>query len=130
MDKDGNGSLEKEEILQGYEEHFGIQITSEQVDQMFTAVDLDGNNEIDFTEFVMATMSEKDLVTSDRLKAAFSMFDKNKSGAISPEEIKEVLGFGTDENEQLDVLIAEIDENGDGEIQFDEFCTMMRNIQE
>jgi Ca2+-binding EF-hand superfamily protein len=41
----------------------------------------------------MATINEKQLVTDERLKVAFQMFDKDSSGALSPEEIKEVLCF-------------------------------------
>ena len=62
MDKDGNGTLDREEVLAGYEEHFGVAITEEMVDAMFAAVDLDGNNCIDYTEFVMATMNRKSVV--------------------------------------------------------------------
>lgn len=29
MDKDGNGTLDKQEVMMGYEEHFGIQMTDE-----------------------------------------------------------------------------------------------------
>lgn len=49
--------------MDGYEEHFGIQMTEENVDAMFKAVDIDGNGSIDYTEFVMATMNEKDLIS-------------------------------------------------------------------
>ena len=42
----------------GYEKHFGIPISEEQVDEMFDKIDLDGNGTIDYTEFVMATMEE------------------------------------------------------------------------
>ena len=127
MDKDGNGTLDREEVLQGYEEHFGVQITEEQVDAMFKAVDLDGNNCIDYTEFVMATMNEKDLISNEKLKAAFRLFDKDGSGTISPEEIRKVLGINSSDK-HLAELVAEIDENGDGEIQFDEFCNMMKRL--
>lgn len=114
-------------MLQGYEEHFGVPITEEAVDAMFKAVDLDGNNCIDYTEFVMATMNEKDLISNEKLKAAFRLFDKDNSGTISPDEIRKVLGIGSSDL-HLSKLIAEIDENGDGEIQFDEFCNMMRRL--
>jgi calcium-dependent protein kinase len=117
MDVDGNGDIDKEELLQGYEKHFGIEISPAQVDEMFKAVDLDGNGTIDFTEFVMATMNEKELITPERLRAAFRMFDSDNSGSISRDEIKKILGFSSEENnELLDELINEIDENGDGEI--------------
>lgn len=95
--------------------HFGVAITEEQVDAMFAAVDLDGNNAIDYTEFVMATMNEKDLISNDKLKSAFKLFDKDGSGAISPEEIRTILGINSTDT-HLSKLIAEIDENGDGEI--------------
>ena len=58
IDVDGDGTLSKEEVLQGYENHFGIPITEEQVDEMFKKIDLDGNGAIDYTEFVMATINE------------------------------------------------------------------------
>ena len=93
IDINGDGNLSKEEVLLGYEKHFGIEITEEQVDEMFDRIDLDGNGTIDYTEFVMATISEANLVTNERLKQAFKMFDKHNSGALSPEEIKDVLCF-------------------------------------
>ena len=116
MDKDGNGTLDKEEVMQGYEEHFGVQMTDEQIETMFRAVDIDGNGTIDYTEFVMATMAEKDLIETQKLKAAFRLFDKDGSGAISHSEIKKALGIGDQDDEILGKLLNEIDENNDGEI--------------
>ena len=101
MDTDQNGELSREEVLSGYEEHFGIPISEEAVDAMFKAVDIDGNGAIDYTEFVMATMNEKDLITNDRLRDAFRLFDKDGSGAISPEEIKKALGIKNEDDNQL-----------------------------
>lgn len=104
-------------MLLGYEKHFGIEITEEQVDEMFDRIDLDGNGTIDYTEFVMATISEANLVTNERLKQAFKMFDKDNSGALSPDEIKDVLCFDSSvDPAAVDIIIAEVDENGDGEV--------------
>ena len=84
---------------------------------MFEKIDLDGNGTIDYTEFVMATMEEQNLITDQRLKQAFELFDADKSGALSPDEIKEVLCFDSGvDPEEVDRIIAEVDENGDGEI--------------
>ena len=50
------------------------------------------------------------------------MFDKDGSGTISAAEIKEVLGFGkTMSEEAVNEVIKQVDENGDGEISFEEF---------
>jgi calcium-dependent protein kinase len=90
-------------------------ISEEEVDKLFREIDIDGNGTIDYTEFVMATMNEKNLITNDKLEQAFKMFDKDGSGTISPDEIKEVLGFGGQINSRvIEDIITEVDENGDG----------------
>ena len=57
------------------------------MDEMFEKIDLDGNGTIDYTEFVMATINEKNLVTNERLLQAFKMFDKDNSGKIDSTEV-------------------------------------------
>ena len=54
---------------------------------MFEAVDIDGSGTIDYTEFCMAAMNERDLTTQVKLKAAFTMFDKDNSGSITKKEL-------------------------------------------
>lgn len=50
------------------------------------------------------------------------MFDKDGSGVITADEIKEVLCFGGNlSSKQIDKIIKSCDANGDGEISFDEF---------
>lgn len=61
---------------------------------------------------------------------AFQIFDKDGNGYISKEEIKEVLGPSLKgfEEQLWPNLIKDIDQNGDGEISYEEFCEMMKNI--
>ena len=60
------------------------------------------------------------------------MFDQDGGGSISAAEIKEILKYG-DENisdEVINNIMKQIDENGDGEISFEEFQQMMQvNIE-
>lgn len=126
MDKNNDGMLSKQEISEGYEEHFGMPIDDDELDKIFAAIDTDGSGAIDYSEFLMATMNEQQLMSKEKLKQAFKMFDKDGSGTISKEEIKEALG-NLDEA-MADKMIGEVDEDNDGEISFEEFEKMMNKV--
>lgn len=67
MDLDGDGKLSKEEITLGYENFFGKTLNSEDVDKIIENVDMNDNGCIDFSEFIIATLSEKQLLTTEKL---------------------------------------------------------------
>lgn len=126
MDKDNNGMLDRDEIKEGYEEHFGMPIDDEELDKIFNAIDADGSGSIDYSEFLIATMNEQQLMSKEKLKQAFKMFDKDGSGSISKEEIREALGNIDDD--LADKMISEVDQDNDGEISFEEFEKMMNMV--
>eukprot|EP00362_Geleiidae_sp_MMETSP1317_P002179 CAMPEP_0201284714 /NCGR_PEP_ID=MMETSP1317-20130820/82212_1 /ASSEMBLY_ACC=CAM_ASM_000770 /TAXON_ID=187299 /ORGANISM="Undescribed Undescribed, Strain Undescribed" /LENGTH=69 /DNA_ID=CAMNT_0047605935 /DNA_START=1075 /DNA_END=1284 /DNA_ORIENTATION=- len=57
-----------------------------------TAADTDNSGFVDYTEFVAATMDRHKLLSSKNLETAFNMFDKDGSGTITVEELKEAFG--------------------------------------
>lgn len=63
------------------------------------------------------------MLTNERLTSAFKMFDKDGSGMITPNEIKQVLTGGDNKipNAIIDSIIQQVDQNGDGEISLQEF---------
>lgn len=131
FDKNGDGKLSMEEVKIGYIEHYGRVMGDDEIEKMFKSVDSDNSGFIDYSEFVVAAMNEKQLTSNDKLQAAFKMFDKDGSGVISADEIKEVLGFGGNLDEKaIEAIIRQVDENGDGEISFEEFVAMMKKIGE
>ena len=54
---------------------------------MLKAADTYGSGEIDYTEFLAATIDEKTYLREDYLRTAFNMFDKDGSGKIDNEEV-------------------------------------------
>lgn len=65
------------------------------------------------------------------LRTAFKMFDKDNSGTIDATEVASILG-GEDfkdvfTSDQISAAIREVDDNGDGEIDFEEFLKMMKH---
>jgi calcium-dependent protein kinase len=68
LDKNGDGKLSKEEILDGYENYFGKHLDHGDIEKMFDAIDIDQSGFIDYSEFVVASMNEKSLVTNEKLQ--------------------------------------------------------------
>jgi calmodulin len=64
------------------------------------------------------------------LKNVFGLFDRDRSGEVTTEEIGSVLRnlglFPTDL--ELELMLREIDLNGDGKFSFNEFAQLMNNI--
>lgn len=98
------------------------------MDRIMKEVDSDNNGFIDYTEFLKATVDVKKILNSDNLKIAFNMFDSDSSGSISAQELKKVLASGLASEEDVwHNIIKEVDQNGDGEIDFSEFESIIMN---
>ncbi|EED93263.1 centrin-like protein [Thalassiosira pseudonana CCMP1335] len=63
----------------------------------------------------------------EELRQAFDLFDTDGSGSIDPKELKaamQSLGFDA-KNQTIYQMIKDIDKDGTGEIEFDEFLDLM-----
>ena len=65
------------------------------------------------------------------LQEAFEIFDLNKDGSISKKELENILrSLNEDpEEEEIQQLLDEVDVDGNGEIDFEEFVALMGKIQ-
>lgn len=68
---------------------------------------------------IMRSKLGPDELTEEELREAFSQFDEDGSGAISPDELRQILSSSNLSEEQVDQLIIDADTDGDGEIDFD-----------
>ena len=103
--------------------------------RIFEIADLDNNGYLEFNEWCTATINKSKLLKRPRLHAAFKMLDKDGSGTISYEEVKGILmneyQCFTGQSDQIFLdMIAEIDVDGDGQIDFREFEKMMTVLVE
>jgi len=128
LDLNKDGKLSREELLAGYSENYG-ELAEEYVDKIMEAADADGNGEIEYSEWIVATVDKNVLLTDEKLKIAFDLFDKDGGGSISAHEIKETLGIGKAISTHVwDEIVAEVDIDGDGDIDFEEFSKMMKRL--
>lgn len=59
MDKDGDGVIAKEELLQVFKKHKGEKFTEIDAENIINIVDTNGSGLIDFTEFLVAASDEE-----------------------------------------------------------------------
>jgi len=65
-----------------------------EVDRIMSMVDTDKSGAIDYSEWIVATINKNHLLSDEKMKQAFDLFDIDGSGKISSSELKEVLGIG------------------------------------
>lgn len=95
----------------------------EHLHELFESLDLDCSGEIEYTEFLGATLNKNIYLQEENLWEAFRVFDVDNSGTISAEDIKQVLA-GDSSIICPDVwarMLTCYDENNDGVIDFEEF---------
>jgi calcium-dependent protein kinase len=106
----------------------GIKIKKAQLDKIIRSMDFDNNGYIEYEEFIRATIPKENLFTDINLKTAFDMFDLDKNGSISLNEIKEVLGIKkNDDDKVIEELMNEVQRTGNEEITFEQFKESMLN---
>lgn len=126
IDKNGDGNITLKELKDGLKDVKN----KEDLMAIMEGADTDGNGTINYTEFIAATMEQNMYLKEENMRNAFRMFDKDGSGKISIDEMKQALGHNidgqTEDEEEWNKLIEEVDIDGDGEIDFEEFISMMR----
>ena len=129
LDEKGKGVITKEDLFRGMDECFDHKITKEEVEQIFSNIDYDNNGTISFDEFLKAAIDKKKILTEEKLKAAFALFDMNGDGDIEAKELQEVMGENNDiQGDVWAKMIAEVDLDGNGVIDFEEFKDMMKKL--
>ena len=73
--------------------------------------DVDNNGTIDYGEFIAATLHLNKVQKEDHLFAAFSYFDKDRSGYITPDELQQACEEFGIEDVRLEEMIREVDQD-------------------
>lgn len=124
IDLNSDGKLSLDEIKIAIDSSDDIKISN--IEEVFSKIDTDGSGAIDYNEFIASslTLNEKD-IESD-LREAFDMFDIDKSGKISRDEIAKIFKSSPDAD-YITQIINKYDTNHDGEIDFNEFIKIMKD---
>merc|ERR1712186_291133 len=109
----------------------GVECKKDDMDGYAEEVDEEGSGK--FTFMMFCQVSAKFMIEDDEeqmkeeLKEAFRIYDKEGQGFITNDVLKEILREidSSLTEEDLDHIIEEVDEDGSGTMDFDEFQEMM-----
>ena len=86
LDTNCDGKLSRDELIDGYRKIYG-ELAESEVDKILARVDANGSGEIDYSEWIVATINKEKLLSKDKLRAAFQLFDRDGSGSIASVQI-------------------------------------------
>ncbi|XP_050710450.1 troponin C, isotype gamma [Eriocheir sinensis] len=109
----------------------GVKISEKNLQEVIAETDEDGSGELEFEEF--CSLAAKFLIEEDEealkaeLREAFRIYDKGGDGYITTGVLKEILRELDNRltEDDLNGIIEEVDEDGSGTLDFDEFMEMM-----
>ncbi|CAL1280490.1 unnamed protein product [Larinioides sclopetarius] len=130
FDKDKKGSINTN-MVATILRTLGQTFVESELRELILEIDVDGSGELEFDEFLALTskfLVEEDAeAMQEELREAFRMYDKEGNGYINVADLREILRALDDKltEDELDEMIAEIDTDGSGTVDFDEFMEMM-----
>ena len=91
LDSSQDGFLSIEELQVGMSQVLGtMKAESQDWNDLVTQLDTNHDNKIDYGEFITAAINRTKLLSSENLRIAFNIFDKDSNGFISKEELRSV----------------------------------------
>ena len=132
IDVDDDGKINKDELFKGLKSRLNNKNLKKDVDLVFNNLDMNGNGYIEYEEFVRAAVNKNIFLKDEILEFAFKFFDKDNSGEITLNEIKEVFLNSvvkrSEEENSFKKIILEVDKDRDGKISYKEFEIMMKKL--
>lgn len=124
-DEDDDGVLDPDELANVLR-RIHSDITREESQQRFQDLDVDANGVIDFEEFCVwfskTGLLFKLATTSDMLRALFHAIDRDANGKISLQDLLQAFDkLNTPTPSEVEAIFSEMDKDGSGSIDFDEF---------
>ncbi|XP_040988285.1 calcium-dependent protein kinase 10-like [Juglans microcarpa x Juglans regia] len=127
MDTDRDGKVTYEELRTGLRK-VGSQLAEPEIKMLMEVADVDGNGVLDYGEFVAVTIHLQRMENDEHFRRAFMFFDKDESGYIESNELREGLADDSVETDTdvVNDIMREVDTDKDGRISYEEFVAMMK----
>jgi len=124
IDENGDGNITFAEMKKALENK-DMKLSADELSKLMKMADVNGDGVLSYEELKLTCVQRKLIAKEERIWAAFCKLDLDGDGKISTSEIHKVLG-----TEDAKALIDEVDKNGDGEVDYDEFMSMWHKKNE
>ncbi|KND03474.1 uncharacterized protein SPPG_00957 [Spizellomyces punctatus DAOM BR117] len=134
---DENHTINKNDFKRTLEQHVSCWSAGAQylfLERLFNAFDLDGNERIDFREFIQGLSVFMKGTPEEKMELSFRLYDMDKSGSIEPRELIKIMSqmysafYNEDQSQKIKELVHQIfedlDINGDGSLSLKEYKLM------
>eukprot|EP00602_Paraphysomonas_sp_CaronLab_P005513 CAMPEP_0185023902 /NCGR_PEP_ID=MMETSP1103-20130426/6506_1 /TAXON_ID=36769 /ORGANISM="Paraphysomonas bandaiensis, Strain Caron Lab Isolate" /LENGTH=438 /DNA_ID=CAMNT_0027556691 /DNA_START=177 /DNA_END=1493 /DNA_ORIENTATION=+ len=123
LDMNKDGKLTYSEVQSALDAQ-GFDMLKDELRSIMEGLGVEESNEIQYSEFLAATMDMNHAIREENIMRAFQQFDKDGSGSLTMNELIEIMGSEDHARE----LVGEIDLNGDGVISYEEFKAMIQGL--
>ncbi len=127
IDKNNDGVLTVDEFKQALSETDNKSIDESTIRSIIVAADMDGDGTISWKELLLATTARRLAAKEERLWRSFKQMDLDGDGKLSVSELRQALGKDAEEVKQL---IAEVDKDQNGMVDYDEFLSMFETYED
>ena len=127
FDHKGKNRLSYNDFRKTFEEN-GVDISKEKIFKIIDIIDSDGNNLIEYQEFLRAMCDKKELYSDKNLESVFNSIDKEKKGYINMDDIKKFIFQNKEVADKtfLDYL-KQIGMDLKSKLKFEQFVDIIRN---
>jgi Ca2+-binding EF-hand superfamily protein len=129
IDLDHEGFISQEEFKKAFDKS-GIQLTDEEVANIFDKIDNDKNGKLNYSEFLIAAVSISKTMDHERLKKVFEKFDTDNCGMIGVNNIMQFMlrsGKEIENKNEAEDILKEVCKDESVKLNYEEFYQIMTN---
>ncbi|EER18003.1 calcium-dependent protein kinase, isoform, putative [Perkinsus marinus ATCC 50983] len=127
LDTDGSGTIKLQGLKEALMRYLGTD--DEEAERIFKKLDQSGDDEIHYSEFLAACLLTRLAMNESCIQDVFDKLDVDKTGYISVDNLRAVLGdsfCGT----SVEDLLRQVDYKCNGRIEYDEFVRALTEQRE
>ncbi|CAI5946392.1 unnamed protein product [Closterium sp. NIES-65] len=110
MDTDGSGTITMTELRDGLKK-YGANLSDAEISRIMEETDIDQSGEIEYGEFLAATLNLSKIDKQENLLKAFAFFDTDGSGTITLDELQKACEQLKMSTAEVEAMMREVDEN-------------------